>query len=124
MYFSKLTDMICTFEDYLGPLAEYANAADINLVETTVVNAYANVLGFSWKARRVFVDAKGDQRKWTSLRAFMHQHWKTFESEFATIKEELQHHLDVLLRSVQSLHFDFARKAEWARRREEESMTT
>ncbi|UPX17637.1 uncharacterized protein EKO05_0007979 [Ascochyta rabiei] len=120
MYFSKLTDMICTFEDYLGPLAEYAKAADITLVEKTVVNAYANVLGFGWKARRVFVDANGDQRKWTSLRAFMRQHWETFESEFATIKEDLQHHLDVLLHSVQSLHFDFSRKVEQARRREEE----
>ena len=121
MYFSKLTDMICTFEDYLGPLAEYAKAADVNLVETTVVNAYANVLGFGWKARRVFVDVNGDQRKWTSLRAFMRHHWETFESEFVTIKEDLQHHLDVLLHSVQSLHFDFSRKVEQARRREEES---
>lgn len=123
MYFSKLTDMICTFGDYLGPLAEYAKAADIDLVESTVVNAYANVLGFGWKARRVFVDTNGDQRKWTSLRAFMRQHWETFESEFATIKEDLQHHLDILLHSVQSLHFDFSRKVEQARRREEESMT-
>jgi hypothetical protein len=123
MYFSRLTDMICTFEDYLGPLAEYAKAADIDLVKSTVVNAYANVLGFGWKARRVFVDTNGDQWKWTSLRAFMRQHWETFESEFATIKEDMQHHLDVLLHSVQSLHFDFSRKAEQARRREEESMT-
>jgi hypothetical protein len=123
MYFSKLTDMICTFEDYLGPLAEYAKAADIGLVETTVVNAYANMLDFGWKARRVFIDANGDQRKWTSLRAFMRQHWETFESEFATIKEDLQHHLDVLLHSIQSLHFDFSRKVEQARRGEGESLT-
>lgn len=122
-YFSKLTDMICTFEDYLGPLAEYAKAADESLVEMTVVNAYANVLTFCWKARRVFVDAKGDLRKWTSVRAFMRQHWETFESEFATIQEDLQHHLDVLLHSVQSLHYDFSRKVEQARLREEESMT-
>jgi hypothetical protein len=123
MYFSKLTDMICAFENYLGPLVEYAKAADIDLVESTVVNAYANVLSFGWKARRVFIDANGGQRKWTSLRAFMRQHWATFESEFATIKEDLQHHLDVLLHSVQSLHFDFSRKVEQARRHEEESMT-
>ncbi|KAF2805686.1 uncharacterized protein BDZ99DRAFT_109722 [Mytilinidion resinicola] len=120
MYFSRLTDMICTFEDYLGPLAEYAHAADINLVEKTVVNAYANVLDFGWKARRVFVDANGDQRKWTSPRAFMRQHWETFESEFVSIKGDLQHHLDILRHSVQALHFDLSRKAEHARRREEE----
>jgi hypothetical protein len=53
----------------------------------------------------------------------MRQHWETFESEFVAIKEDLQHHLDVLLHSVQSLHFDFSRKAEQSRRREEESKT-
>lgn len=71
MYFSKLTDIICTFEDYLGPLAKYAKAADINLIASTVINAYTNVLTFGWKARRVFVDTNSNQRKWTSLRAFM-----------------------------------------------------
>jgi hypothetical protein len=89
-----------------------------------VVNAYANLLDFSWKARRVFVDANGEQRKWTSLRVFMRQHWETFESEFVTIKEDLQQHLDVLLHSVQALHFEFARKTEQAGRRAEESMAT
>jgi hypothetical protein len=121
MYFSKLIDMVCTFEDYLGPLAAYAQAADINLVEKTVVSAYANVLEFGWKARRVFVDVNGDQRKWISVRAFMRQHWETFETEFVSIKGDLQHHLDVLLHSVQALHFDVSRKAEESRLREEES---
>ncbi|KAF2194066.1 hypothetical protein K469DRAFT_505827, partial [Zopfia rhizophila CBS 207.26] len=119
-FFSRLTDMICKFEDYLGPLVEYARAADIKLVEKTAVNAYENVLDFGWKARRVFVHANGDQRRWTSLRAFMRQHWETFESEFVSIKEDMQHHLDVLLHSVQALHFDTFRKTEQERRREEE----
>jgi hypothetical protein len=124
LYFSRLTEMICTFEDYLAPLEEYAKSADINLVESTLVNAYAKVLEFGWKARRVFIDANDNQRKWTSLRAFMHQHWETFESEFVTIEAELQHHLDLLLHSVQALHFDFSRNVEQARRHEEESMIT
>jgi hypothetical protein len=47
IYFSKLINIVCTFKDYLGPLAAYAQAADINLVEKTVVSAYANVLDFS-----------------------------------------------------------------------------
>jgi hypothetical protein len=121
MYFSKLIDMVCTFEDCLGPLATYAQAADIDLVEKTVVSAYANVLDFGWKAHRVFVDVNGDQRKWSSVRAFMRQHWETFETEFVSIKGELKHHLDVLLHSVLPLHFDFSRKAEKPRLREEES---
>ena len=47
IYFSKLTNIICTFKDYLGPLAEYVKLVDINLIETTVVNTYINVLSFS-----------------------------------------------------------------------------
>ena len=70
-FFSRLTEMIYTFEDFLKPLAEYAKAADIELVKESVVKIYANVLDFGWKVRRVFVDAGGGYRKWTSLRAFM-----------------------------------------------------
>jgi hypothetical protein len=120
-FFSRLTDMVCTFEDFLAPLAEYAQAADITLVEKTVVDAYASILIFGWKARRVFVDANGNRRKWTSLRAFMRQQWETFESEYASIREDLQHHLGVLQHSVQALHFNASREAEQARRRDEES---
>jgi hypothetical protein len=120
-YFSRLTDMICTFQDYLGPLAEYAKAADKTLVETMVVKAYANVIEFGWKARRVFVDANGNPKKWTSVRAFLRQQWEPFENEFASIKEDLQHHLDVMLHSVVALQFDLTRKAEKARRLEEQS---
>jgi hypothetical protein len=46
-FFSRLANIVCTFEEYLKPLAEYAQAADIELVEKTVVNAYANILIFS-----------------------------------------------------------------------------
>ena len=122
-FFSKLTDMICTFENYLGPLAEYAKATDIEVIEISVIQAYACVLKFGWKARRVFIDAKGNQLKWKSLRAFMHQQWEPFEIEFATIEEDLKHQFDMLLHATQALHFDHTRKADEARRREEESMT-
>ena len=47
IYFSKLTNIIYTFKDYLGPLVEYVKLVDINLIETTVVNTYINVLSFS-----------------------------------------------------------------------------
>jgi hypothetical protein len=111
-FFSRLTEMICSFADYLGPLAEYAKAADTQLVEKSVLSAYANVLNFGWKARRVFVDVNGEHRRWASLRSFMRQHWETFESEFTSIKEDLQHHLDVLLHSVQARSFNDSRKVE------------
>lgn len=120
-FFSRLADMVCAFEDFLGPLREYAQAADIELVEKTLVYVYANILIFGWKARRVFVDANGNQRRWTSLRAFMRQQWETFEMEYVSIKEDLQHQLSVLQHSVQALHFNASREAEQTRRREEES---
>lgn len=106
MFFSRLTDMICTFEAYLAPLAEYAKKADIGLVEEPLRKTYMSIVDFGWKARRVFVDVNGKQRAWTSFRAFLHQHWEPFESEFASIAEDLQHHLHVLLHSVQALHFN------------------
>lgn len=111
-FFPRLTDMICELEDYLGPLAEHERAADVELVESAVVSVYVNILDFSWKARCVFVDTNGERRKWTSFRAFMRQHWDTFEAEFVSIKEDIQHHLHVLQHAVQATHFSAFRSAE------------
>lgn len=120
-FFSRLTEMICTFKDYLKPLAEYAKAADIELIKESVINIYTNVLNFGWKARHVFIDASGNYRKWTSMRAFMHQHWETFEAEFVSIEKDMQHNLDVLSHSVRARHFNDSRNVELARRQEEKS---
>jgi hypothetical protein len=51
----------------------------------------------------------------------MRQHWETFKTKFVSIKGNLQHYLNLLLHSVQALHFDVSRKAEESRLREEES---
>lgn len=111
-FFPRLTDMVCEFEDYLGPLAEHSQAADIELVENAVVGVYTNVLDFGWKARCVFVDTNGEKRKWTSFRAFMRQHWDTFEAEFVSIKEDMRHNLHVLQHTVQATHFNAFRSVE------------
>lgn len=120
-FFSRLTDMLCNFEDYLGPLAVYGQTADSEILELAVVDAYTSVLDFGWKARRVFIGANGERRRWTSFRTFMLQHWETFESEFVSIKEDMQHHLNVILHSVQALHYDDFKRTEQARRREDDS---
>jgi hypothetical protein len=114
-FFPRLTDMVCEFENYLGPLAVHSRAADVEFVESAVVSVYTNILDFSWKARRVFVDANGKRRRWTSFRAFMRQHWDTFEAEFVSIKEEMQHHLHVLQHTVQATHFNTFRSVEQSR---------
>ncbi|KAG9202248.1 hypothetical protein G6514_004686, partial [Epicoccum nigrum] len=118
-FFPRLTDMVCELEDYLGPLAEHARAADVELVESAVVSVYVNILDFSWKARCVFVDTNGERRKWTSFRAFMRQHWDTFEAEFVSIKEDMQHHLYVLQHAIQATHFSAFRSAEQRKERSE-----
>jgi hypothetical protein len=118
-FFPRLTDMVCELEDYLGPLAEHARAADVELVESAVVSVYVNILDFSWKARCVFVDTYGERRKWTSFRAFMRHHWDTFEDEFVSIKEDMQHHLYVLQHAIQATHFSAFRSAEQRKERSE-----
>lgn len=108
-FFTRLTDMICEFEDYLGPLSEHSQAADIELIESAVVSVYTNMLDFGWKARSVFVDSNGKRRRFTSFRAFKRQHWDTFETEFMSMKQQMQHHLHVLQHTVQAIHFNHAR---------------
>jgi hypothetical protein len=116
-FFSRLTEMICTFEDYLNLLAEYAKAADIELIKESLVNIYINVLKFGWKARRVFIDPSGNNRKWASLRAFMRQHWETFEAEFVSIEKDMRHNLEVLSHSVRARQFNDIRNNELERQR-------
>ena len=103
-FFSKLTDMLCQFEDYLGPLAEYAKLSqDSILVQETVAKVYGDLLDFCQKARSIFLDASGSPQKWTSWRLFLRQQWEPFETEFNSIRSDMRHHLDVLLHSVQAL---------------------
>jgi hypothetical protein len=123
MFFTRLAGMISTLQDLLLPLGEYAKTADIEHVGNTVASAYANILEFGWKARRVFVDDNGNQRKWASLRAFIRQHWETFESEFVSIKEDLQHNLYVLQHSTTAMSFDAVRKMEKSQILERKSET-
>ena len=117
-FFSRLTDMLCEFEDYLKPLAEYAKASeDFALVQETVANVYGDLLDFCKKVRRVFVDTEGRSRKWTSLRLFLRQQWEPFETEFAPIKTNMQHHMDVLAHSVRSLQLNDSLEAKQERHR-------
>jgi len=86
-------------------------------VQETVADVYGDLLDFCKKARRVFVDAKGCPRKWTSLRLFLRQQWEPFETEFAPIKMNMQHHMDVLAHSVQALQLSESREAKQERHR-------
>ena len=97
-FFSKLSEMLGRLGDHLGHLAEYAKAATDNLllVHGSVAKAYEDVLEFCRKARNVFFDAHGNQRKWLAFRTFLQIQWEPFESEFGSIEVNLQHHLNVL----------------------------
>jgi hypothetical protein len=124
MFFTKLADMISTLQDLLLPLGEYAKAvADIERVRNTVASAYAIILVFGWKARRVFVDDNGNERKRASLRAFIRQHWETFESEFGSMKEDLQFNMEVLQHSTTAMGFGAIRNMQESQNLEKESKT-
>jgi ankyrin repeat domain-containing protein 50 len=111
-FFHKLTDMICQFESYLSPLADYARAShDIESLQEAVATVYGDLLDFCGRARRVFVDASGCKRKWASLRVFLRQQWEPFELEFGSMKANLEHHLGVLQHSAQASLLNFERNA-------------
>ena len=111
-FFSRLSDMLSQFEDYLGPLVEYAKASEYQkLVQETVANVYGNLLEFCQGARRVFGNSKGRTRKMTSLRLFFRQQWEPFEVVFGHINTDMQHHLGVLLHATQALQLTALRNS-------------
>ena len=112
-FFQKLTDMICEFENYLAPLADYATAShDIDSLQEAVAKVYGDLIDFCRKAHAIFVNAHGHQRKLTSFRVFLRQQWKPFESEFGSMKANLDHHLGVLQHSAQASLLNFSREAD------------
>ena len=105
--------MICRFEDYLAPLAEYAKAPEHHtLLHETVAKVYGDLLSFCHKARRVFVDKDGNLRRMTSFRLFLRQQWEPFEATFEPLNTYMQHHLNILLHAIQASQLTILRKAE------------
>ena len=112
-FFKKLTDMICEFEDYLAPLADYATAShDIESLQEMVAMVYGDLIEFCRKAHTIFMNAHGHQRKLTSFRVFFRHQWVPFESEFGSMKAKLDHHLGVLQHSAQASLLNFTREAD------------
>lgn len=119
-FFSKLTDMLCQFEDYLEPLAKVAQVCqDFTLVQETLANVYGDILDFCRKARKVFVGPDGKRRSWTSWRIFFRQQWEPFEVEFESIRMSMQHHVDVLRLAGQAQQLNESREAKMARERKD-----
>jgi hypothetical protein len=117
-FYCKLTDMLCQFEDYLHPLAKLARACeDSSLVQEALADTYADILDFCHKARTVFVGSDGRKRIWTSWRLFLRQQWEPFESSFGIIRNNMQHHLDVLRLAGQAQHLSESREAMVERQR-------
>lgn len=115
-FYGRLTDMLCQFEGYLASLEEYSKASkDFALVQENVADIYGDLLDFCQKARHVFVNPKGDNRKLASIRLFIRQQWEPFETEFACISKNMEHHRDVLLHSAQALQLSDNREAKQER---------
>jgi ankyrin repeat domain-containing protein 50 len=112
-FFDRLTDMLCRFIDYLGPLAEYAKASmDSELIQRTLATAYGDLLKFCRDARHVFIDEKGVQRRWTSVITFLRVQWEPFASTFGDTESKFRHHVNVLDQSAQALQLNQMREAE------------
>jgi ankyrin repeat domain-containing protein 50 len=105
-FFNRLTDMLNCFNDYLGPLAEYAKASDTTLMRQTLASVYGDLLEFSMAACRVFVDNRGVKREWVSMRTFLRVQWEPFEVVFGDIETKFKHHLNVLHHSAESSHLN------------------
>ena len=102
-FFTQLSEMLDRFSDFLGPLAKYAtSSAGDKLIQGSLTNVYVDLLTFCRRARNVFVDKKGAQRKLKSWRIFWRLQWIPFEEEFGKIAADMQHHLNVLDHSVQA----------------------
>lgn len=101
--------MLNCFNDYLGPLAEYAKASDAELMRQTIAGVYGDLLKFCTAARHVFVDNRGVRRKWVTIRTFLRVQWEPFEAVFGDIETKFKHHLNVLHHSAGSLHFNTLR---------------
>ena len=115
-FFIKLTEMLCSFQDYLGPLAEYAAASrDLPIVQNTVADIYGNLLEFCWKARNVFVDSNGQTRRFKSFLLFLRIQWEPFETGFGEIESNIQHQLGVLLHASQASLLNDSLKAKEGR---------
>ena len=111
-FFSKLSDMLCQFQDYLEVLSEYAKASENDcLGQESIANVYGDLLNFCRLSRKVFVDSNGNRRKWTSLRSFLLQRWEPFETEFGPIRANVQHHLELLLHVGQARQLNNDREA-------------
>jgi ankyrin repeat domain-containing protein 50 len=123
-FFTKLSDMLCRFGDFLQPLTEYAKAAQReDLVLKTLAAVYGDLLQFCKKAYGTFTK-QGVPRIWKSWRVFWRIQWKPFEEEFGRIETDMKHHLDVLLHSGRAIALNAsldASSAETERRRRERS---
>ena len=121
-FFSKLSDMLCQFQDYLEVLSEYVKVSENDwLVQESIAKVYGDLLDFCRLSRRVFVDSNGNRRKWTSWRSFLRQQWEPFETKFGPIRENAQHHRELLLHVGQVRQLNNDREAQNERRLQEKS---
>lgn len=95
-FFDKLSGMLCRFGDFMGPLAEYAKAAGSAApIHEPLTRVYGDLLLFCVRAREIFIDSEGKERKWPSLTVFRKFQWE-FDDKFRSIETDLHQHLDAL----------------------------
>jgi hypothetical protein len=112
-FFSKLTDMLCQFEEYLSALAALAEACqDASLVVEALAGAYGDIIEFCEKARAVFIGSDDKKKTWTSFRLFLRLQWTPFETGFGSVATKMRHHVRVLQLAGQAEQLSRSRAAE------------
>ena len=116
-FFDRLTDMIDRLNDYLDPLTEYAKGAHgSDLLLQKVAAVYGDLLEFWTAAHRIFVDSKGNPKKYISLRTFLRVQWEQFETAFGDIETRFRHHCEVLGHGSRALQLNAVKEAKEDRR--------
>jgi ankyrin repeat domain-containing protein 50 len=123
-FFTKLSDMLCRFGDFLQPLTKHVKSAQReDLVLKTLAAVYGDLLQLCKNAYGTFTN-QGVTRSWKSWGVFWRIQWIPFEEEFGRIKTDMKHHLDVLSHSGRAIALNAsldASSAETERRRRERS---
>lgn len=93
-YFTKLSDMIRRFAGILEVLTEWTETPEnVVTVHKARVRVYRDFLSFCQRAYAVFVDRRGQTRRWATVSTFVRIQWKPFEDEYASNILDLEHHL-------------------------------
>lgn len=109
-FFNKLAEMMEHLTGHLGYLSRYADYFNgSKLIQEALSAAYGDLLKFFTGARGVFVDDKGNPRRWVSFRVFLQITWEPFEDNFNCLLSEFRNHVEIVVRTASIEEYEYLR---------------